>query len=148
MKTRNVVIAVVGWTLLSLAANTCAAESTLIKVKVPFDFLVDGQSFPAGDYTIAYPLFSGHNQILLSNAEGRALRIIQTHTFEQRPWDTKTYVVFHGYGDQYFLSRIWSGGMGVGRELARSPQERELTNKVAQNGERPAVKEVYLTAAR
>jgi hypothetical protein len=149
MKTRNVVLVVVSWALLALAANVCAAESTLIRVKVPFDFLVDGQSFPAGDYTLTYPQLPGRDQMLLSNAEGRGLRIIQTHGFEQRTWDTRTYVVFHGYGDQYFLSRVWSGGMGMGRELARSARERELVNKVAQNGSgKTAAKVIYLSAAR
>jgi hypothetical protein len=42
----------------------------------------------------------------------------------------ETKLVFHKYGDQYFLSQIWTPGGNTGRELLMPRFEREL----AKNG--------------
>ena len=38
----------------------------------------------------------------------------------------ETKLVFHKYGDQYFLSQIWTPGGSTGRELLMPRLEREL----------------------
>ena len=38
----------------------------------------------------------------------------------------ETKLVFHRYGDQYFLSQIWTVGANSGRELLMPRLEREL----------------------
>jgi hypothetical protein len=35
-------------------------------------------------------------------------------------------LIFHKYGDQYFLSQIWTPGGNTGRELLTQAQERQL----------------------
>ncbi len=35
-------------------------------------------------------------------------------------------LVFHRYGDRYFLAQLWVAGSDSGRELAQSPREMEV----------------------
>jgi hypothetical protein len=35
-------------------------------------------------------------------------------------------LVFHRYGDEYFLSQIWQAGVNAGRELPKSRREIEV----------------------
>ena len=37
----------------------------------------------------------------------------------------KTKLIFHRYGNRYFLAQIWSAGSSRGRELPKSAKERE-----------------------
>jgi hypothetical protein len=134
--------------LLAFAAVGSAAESTAIKANVPFEFQIDDQVFPAGQYVVTYPISPVRNLILLSTPEGRALRMIFTHGFDARAWDSRTYLVFNAYGNQYFLSRIWSGALGSGRELRRSAEERNLRELLGHSAQgTKGMKVVHLAAA-
>jgi len=82
------------------------AVSALAEVRfnVPFDFTVGKVSLPAGSY-------SGLNPGQVSEA---------------------TKLIFHRYGDQYFLAQFWNLGSETGYELPRSKAEREIGRHVAQ----------------
>ena len=45
---------------------------------------------------------------------------------------TKSTLVFHKYGDQYFLEQIWSGGEQTGSQLLESRSERTVRRQLAQ----------------
>jgi hypothetical protein len=38
----------------------------------------------------------------------------------------KTKLVFHRYGDRYFLAQVWTAGSDQGRELPKSRRETEI----------------------
>ena len=42
-------------------------------------------------------------------------------------------LVFHRYGDQYFLSEVWPAGATTGRVIAKSRAESELEKKAKQS---------------
>jgi hypothetical protein len=44
---------------------------------------------------------------------------------------TETRLIFHRYGNQYFLSQIWTSGQKLGRELLVGRAEQEVAR---QNG--------------
>lgn len=48
------------------------------------------------------------------------------------PKDKPT-LVFHRYGDQYFLFQIWPAGVTTGRELFKSRSERKIEHNLAAN---------------
>ena len=41
----------------------------------------------------------------------------------------KSMLVFHRYGEEYFLREVWAAGAGTGRELIKSHTEREIARK-------------------
>ena len=42
---------------------------------------------------------------------------------------SKSTLVFHRYGDEYFLSEVWPAGAATGREFPKSRAERELVTE-------------------
>jgi hypothetical protein len=69
--------------------------------------------------------------------------LIQTQGVEARREQDQTKLVFHRYGDQYFLSQVWTAGESDVRELWKSRAERELikrrANHLAKNAVEPEV---------
>jgi len=106
-----------------LAAASSAMGQTRVGdviADVPFAFSVAGQSLPAGHYIVAA---LGDN-IRISNSQTNGL-FVPTHG-TMRTASDGTKLVFHRYGDSYFLSEVWVTGKTTGRELFRSRAEREL----------------------
>ena len=94
-------------------------------VDVPFAFNVAGETLPAGHYIVAA---MGDNIRISSPARG-----LFVHTkAATRTTSEGSKLVFHRYGDNYFLSAAWVTGNPSGRELFRSPAERELATGKAE----------------
>lgn len=100
--------------------------SNSVRVKVPFDFTVADKKYPAGEYSItrAQPS-SGDLLLRVSSVQGNrnAFRLT-SGVVTSAPKDSDT-LVFHQYGDQYFLSQVWPAGANVGRMFLESRGERE-----------------------
>lgn len=92
-----------------------------IVVDVPFAFSVAGQTFPAGHYIVAA---AGTDLIRIFNRQTSGL-FVPTHSGMRGKSDGSK-LVFHRYGETYFLSSIWITGNTFGKELFRSSAEREL----------------------
>lgn len=92
-----------------------------VVVDVPFAFAVAEQRLPAGHYIVAA---AGTDLIRIFNAQTRGL-FVPTHSGMRRKSDGSK-LVFHRYGDTYFLSSVWVTGNTFGKEVFRSRAEREL----------------------
>ena len=55
-------------------------------------------------------------------------------------------LIFHRYGDIYFLAEIWSPYEGIARELHPSEQERSMERDLASNNQARQVESVTLAA--
>ena len=119
--------------LLGAAASYAQMPGASMRVNIPFEFNVRGRTLPAGHYEI---------KRIGDEPEGLEISDIrQSHAhamFETEPVDSSRparhgEVVFHRYGDQYFLSEIWSAGIQTGRELPVSKQERVVKREMAKN---------------
>ena len=95
-------------------------------VDVPFPFNVAGQSLPAGHYIVA----AMDDTIRIFNSQTGGL-YVPTHGATRAASDGSK-LVFHRYGDTYFLSGVWVTGNTTGRELFRSRTERELATRKAE----------------
>jgi hypothetical protein len=112
-----------------LAAASSAMGQTRVGdvvADVPFAFSVAGQSLPAGHYIVAG---LGDN-IRIFNSQSSGL-FVPTHGAMRTDSDG-TKLVFHRYGDTYFLSEVWVTGTTTGRQLFRSRAERELAARNAE----------------
>ena len=96
-------------------------------VDVPFAFMVAGQALPAGHY-IVKAVDDARVRIFNSQTTGF---YVPTHA-AQRTVSAGSKLVFHRYGDRYFLSAMWVTGNQTGRELFRSRAERELADHKAE----------------
>ena len=113
--------------LLMLTAVSVAAQSERTRIKnIPFDFIVGGKTLPAGDYTVEPNRRDSHKVWLVQSKDGHTSALFATMPVRASETQEETKLVFNKYGDQYFLSQIWTAGDNSGRELLMRRQEREL----------------------
>lgn len=109
MKTRNLLtfLAIVIFLLgMTAALQGQGAPQALLKVDIPFDFIVGGMHLPAGHYTLLH--LSGPNNIMLRNAEGHGEAVVQVSVTNSELGKGEAKLVFAKYGDKVFLSQIWT----------------------------------------
>ena len=113
--------------LLTMSAISVSAQSERSKTtNIPFDFIVGGKTLPAGEYTVAPNRSDSLNVWLVQSKDGHVNALFTTGSVRASETQEKTKFVFHKYGDQYFLSQIWTIGSNSGRELLMPRLEREV----------------------
>jgi len=142
------------FSMLSLAVTLTAAAvyanpTGALKANIPFGFTVGNKTLPAGVYTVARASMADPVTLLIRREDGRAVGVLtQTQGVQALRRQDQTKLVFHRYGDRYFLTQIWTAGDTAGRELRKSRAERELvkngSKKLAKAVENPEV--VYILA--
>lgn len=110
---------------LALTAPAVAQQGQYT-IQVPFNFNVSTRVLPAGEYDVCV-VASGAVQIrgVTSTETFAASRLNQS---PREPQNAD--LVFHRYGRQYFLSRVWFAGFGQGYELPVSGVEREYAKQI------------------
>ena len=133
-------------TLLSLfiilaAAPAYAQSADNIVLKVPFSFVVGKKTLPAGEYTVKRALST--RLTLIRNAGGhREYTTILTMLVPPETMTLAAKLIFHRYGDQYFLHQVWTPGNERGGQLFESRAELELAKSASE------VQRVSIIAAR
>ena len=114
--------------LVALTAVSVAAQSERSKItNIPFSFIVGEKTLPAGEYTVEPNRRDSDKVWLVQSRDGRTSALFTTMPVRASETQEKTKFVFHKYGDQYFLSQIWTPGSNSGRELLMPRLKRELT---------------------
>jgi hypothetical protein len=130
------------------AVGTAQGQSLAYKLKanIPFDFVVADKILPAGEYLIGrFQEGSGDSVLLISSVAShkRVIRLT-TPVTARDPKDNGT-LVFHRYGDQYFLSEVWAEGATTGRMFSESRTERAA--KAHTQADKLAMKTATVTVA-
>jgi hypothetical protein len=112
--------------LLMLTAVTVSAQSERIRVITSFSFIVGQKTLPAGEYTVEPNRKDSDNVWLVQSKEGHASALFTTSRVQATETQEEARLVFHKYGDQYFLSQIWTPGGNAGRELLMPRLESQL----------------------
>lgn len=99
--------------------------------KIPFPFSAGKTTLPAGEYSINCLNAVGLPLILIS---GERRIVVKTTPLSGKAKETGS-LVFHRYGDRYFLAQIWAAGEDVGLAVAESRAESQLER--AQAGVKP-----------
>lgn len=108
--------------LVGMTGLVNAQMSTTFKAQVPFDFVANGKTMPAGECTIAV---DGSGRTLLWISSGEQHTVALPIADESPRARKKTALVFHHYDNRYFLVAIEHEG-GTGYQLPASRVEREL----------------------
>ena len=110
---------------------------TIMRVAIPFDFIVKGKTLPAGNYEIKRISDSPEGLIIRNANEKRDHVIFETEPVETREIPNTSEIVFHRYGDSYFLSEVLTAGEETGQEVLPSRAERQLRSQMASNRAEP-----------
>ena len=110
------------------AAAAFAQSSTRMQANIPFGFVVGGKALPAGHYTVDRGPASGI--VTIRSGDGQGAAMVLTVSLYSTVTRDAGRLVFHRYGDTFFLSEVWEPG-NDGHQLSPSPRERELEAKLA-----------------
>ena len=94
-----------------------------VVVDVPFAFNVGAQTLPAGHYIVA----AMDDAIRIFNSQTNGL-YVPTHSATRTASDGSK-LVFHRYGNRYFLAEIWTRGSDSGWQIPQTSLERELATQ-------------------
>ena len=136
--------------LISIVALSASAKAqtlgSRLTANIPFDFTVAGKKFAAGQYSIVRLNPSAGDQVLsISSVDDHSFPL--TIPVDTRVAKEKSTLVFHRYGDEYFLAQIWPAGATTGRAFFKSRRERQLEQEqrtVAANKQDSMVETVTL----
>ena len=112
-------------------SSVYAQSSTVMKMDVPFNFRVGGQSLPAGEYTLVP---KSPSIVVIRNKDGNQSVVAMTNAVEANHSPADGKLIFNRYGEFYFLSQIWTPGEAVGRALPKSKFEQEVAGSTAPAG--------------
>jgi hypothetical protein len=124
MKTRALVMA--GMMALTAMASTRVAQAQeLLVVNIPFDFVAGNMTLPAGEYSIKVSA-PERTLLLIDGKDAAASSFLNTNAVATTEIQTESKLIFNRYGDRYFLSQVWTEGNSRGRQLLKSPREKEM----------------------
>ena len=124
MKRYGILMLMLGAMLLPGVANAQTGQSA-IKADVPFDFTVDNQTIPAGACQVRSEGQAG-TTLLIDNADAKASAFVTPLRTQTLNPSERTVLVFHKYGDRYFLARIDRSGSDAGYQMRETGVEKEL----------------------
>jgi hypothetical protein len=104
------------------------AHAQATEFKVPFDFAVGNQVFPAGTYQVSY--YATKNAILIRSQDERFHAFTATHLADPSTRDGE--VVFTKYGNQYFLHEVLCSAVSMNVALPASRLEKRARVQEAQ----------------
>ena len=110
--------------LVAQSAAAVNAQSDLrLKANIPFAFSVGDKVLPAGEYIVS---FVGGEALRIQRVDGSEAQCFFTIYTRGNKRRNESSLVFNRYGDQYFLSTIWTAGEDAGLQLKKPHVEREL----------------------
>ena len=125
--------------VLALVTNIAFAQShTMAKADVPFAFTVEPKSMPAGQYSII-EISAGVLQVR-NDSNNASLAVIAQHEESLNPQNPR--MLFHKYGDRYFLAEVWGGSGNSGMEFPAGKLEQEM--RAAYRNTSPHAEEVVV----
>ncbi len=97
---------------------------------IPFNFTVEQQRLPAGQYLVT---ISGQNGLLMRRIDGRGAVVVLTQAIVSQERRETARLVFNCYDRRCFLSQAWPDTGSMGRLLLKSSEEQELASMTKQD---------------
>jgi hypothetical protein len=129
LKGFTMLMLVVALALATAVASANAQSANRIAADIPFDFSVGYKIMPAGGYTVK-PV-SASNALMIQTADGTMAAVRLSDETERAKNIPHARLVFHRYGERYFLAEVWNGFDKTGRQLLKSQEESSLESELA-----------------
>ena len=108
-----------------LVTTATSAQTIRVQATIPFSFVVNRATLPAGEYSVVSADDEGR-VLLVSEVNSHSKNLVVTNSCRSTKATMDTKLVFHRYGDRYFLNQIWVEGNDAGHELPTSRREKEV----------------------
>ena len=109
--------------------SSYSQAQTVAKAEIPFDFICQGQVMPHGTYTISV-VRQRFLQLSSSDERFHAVSMIESNDQAASP---VTVLVFHRYGERYFLSEFQSEALELEMKLHKSKAEQQAQRNDAKS---------------
>ena len=120
-------------TLLVVVSAHAQDPGAAIRASIPFDFIVEGRTLPTGQYEIRR-INDEPTGLLIQNVyHRRDEAMFQTEPTDVHRIPNHSLLVFHRYGDSYFISEVVTAGEERAEELRPTRAERHLRSEMAKN---------------
>ncbi len=97
-------------TLLSGVGSAYAGESNVLEATVPFPFVVNGQTMPAGKYLVQHDDLSPDILVVRGEGANRSTAVVGTMPEDGRdPAGAQPAMTFTRYENGYRLAGVWEG---------------------------------------
>jgi len=122
---KNTLCRITGILALALLATTQGARAQEpVVASIPFQFTAGQTTLPAGEYRVE-KMNDVSSALLIRSTEGNGAIMVMTSAASAHAPQTQSKLIFHRYGNRYFLTQVWSAGSSQGRELPKSAKEKE-----------------------
>ncbi|HKC63202.1 MAG TPA: hypothetical protein VKB86_06165, partial [Pyrinomonadaceae bacterium] len=130
LKAVTMLVSIIALAFMTAVATNAQSGRTSLRANVPFDFIVGDKTLAAGEYSVAQ-ISQDATGIKVSgrNNHQNAMRLsipVQASAAKDRAM-----LIFHRYGDQYFLAQVWTPGSSEGREMLKSKAERSAERELS-----------------
>jgi len=106
------------------------AQSSQSRFNIPFEFHVGAATLPPGLYLVSPQGVS--NIMLIRSEDNRHNVMVSTGAVQKLKTPEHSSLIFNRYGEDYFLSEVWTTGYDQGRGLTQSALEREYARVASQ----------------
>ena len=132
MKHVTKVIALSGLLVLLTFSAALGQSDRQTIIYIPFNFTAGEKQFPAGKYVFERIWKNSDSVWVVRRKDNVGKAMLLTRPVRANETQQETRLVFHQYGELYFLSEIWTAGDATGREIQTSDCERSLDKTVAE----------------
>ena len=101
-------------------------------IYIPFNFTAGEKQFPAGKYVFERIWKNSDSVWVVRRKDNVGKAMLLTRPVRANETQEETRLVFHQYGDLYFLSEIWTAGDATGREIQTSKSEKAIGKALAE----------------
>ncbi len=109
--------------LMSAAAQ---AQTTHLKITVPFEFTAGNVQLPAGDYEVTAVGLWGGSTLSVHNVNSNAGTLVLSTSSRSQKSVADAKLVFYRYGQQYFLAEVWTRNSSLGHQIQIKSRQTEL----------------------
>ena len=106
-----------------------AQDQPKIKATIPFNFVVGSKELKAGEYIGRQVGSPGGQTLQFRNEDGDVEQTALTVVIQTNKIGNHERLVFHRYGDQYFLSQVWLAGDDGYEFIAGAQEKKAATEK-------------------
>jgi len=116
--------------LFVLSSVSAFAQTPTLTANIPFDFQVNGKAMAAGKYTVAEPALP-RGTVIIRGIEKPSPAMAFSRRVEDNKAAATTQLVFHRYGNEYFLAKMQVKGQTAGLEFPTTKAERKLIKELS-----------------
>jgi hypothetical protein len=129
LKGFTMLMMMVALALATAAVSANAQSRNNMMANIHFDFVVGDQTLPAGEYNVR-AINEARNALMIQGTDNRKSATRLSFPNGELKNRTHARLVFHRYGQRYFLAQVWNGET-AGRDLTKSKQERAMERELA-----------------